>query len=39
MTVQKVCVVTGGRAEYGILHWVLSDLRDDPRFEQLVEVD
>ena len=37
MTVQKVCVVTGGRAEYGILHWVLSDLRDDPRFElQLV---
>lgn len=37
MTMRKVCVVTGGRAEYGILHWVLRDLRDDPRFElQLV---
>jgi UDP-hydrolysing UDP-N-acetyl-D-glucosamine 2-epimerase len=33
----KICVVTGSRAEYGLLYWVLRDLRDDPDFElQLV---
>ncbi len=33
----KICVVTGSRAEYGLLYWVLHDLRDDPAFElQLV---
>jgi len=25
-----VCVVTGSRAEYGLLQWVMHDLRDDP---------
>lgn len=34
---QRICVVTGSRAEYGLLYWVLHDLRDDNDFElQLV---
>lgn len=30
MSRQRICVVTGSRAEYGLLHWVLHDLRADP---------
>jgi len=30
---KSVCVVTGSRAEYGLLHWLLRDLRDDPGFD------
>ena len=34
---RRICVVTGSRAEYGLLYWVLRDLRDDPAIElQLV---
>jgi UDP-hydrolysing UDP-N-acetyl-D-glucosamine 2-epimerase len=34
---RRVCVVTGSRAEYGLLYWVLHDLRADRAFElQLV---
>ncbi len=34
---RRTCVVTGSRAEYGLLQPILSALRDDPRFElQLV---
>jgi len=34
---RRICVVTGSRAEYGILQPILSALRDDPRFNlQLV---
>jgi UDP-hydrolysing UDP-N-acetyl-D-glucosamine 2-epimerase len=34
---RRVCVVTGSRAEYGLLYWVLRDIRDDPDLElQLV---
>jgi len=34
---QKICVVTGSRAEYGLLYWVLHDLREQPSVElQLV---
>jgi UDP-hydrolysing UDP-N-acetyl-D-glucosamine 2-epimerase len=29
----KVCVVTGSRADYGLLYWLLSDLQADPVFE------
>jgi UDP-N-acetylglucosamine 2-epimerase (non-hydrolysing)/GDP/UDP-N,N'-diacetylbacillosamine 2-epimerase (hydrolysing) len=29
----KVCVVTGSRAEYGLLYWVLRELAFDRRFE------
>jgi UDP-N-acetylglucosamine 2-epimerase (non-hydrolysing)/GDP/UDP-N,N'-diacetylbacillosamine 2-epimerase (hydrolysing) len=25
---RRICVVTGSRAEYGLLRWILSDLRD-----------
>lgn len=25
---QRICVITGSRAEYGLLYWVLHDLRD-----------
>ncbi len=33
----RVCVVTGSRADYGLLYWVLHDLQADPAFElQLV---
>ena len=33
MTRQRICVVTGSRAEYGLLFWVLHDLRADPGVE------
>lgn len=29
MSRQRICVVTGSRAEYGLLYWVLHDLRAD----------
>jgi UDP-N-acetylglucosamine 2-epimerase (non-hydrolysing)/GDP/UDP-N,N'-diacetylbacillosamine 2-epimerase (hydrolysing) len=36
-TVRKIAVVTGSRAEYGLLYWVLHDLRESSDFElQLV---
>jgi UDP-hydrolysing UDP-N-acetyl-D-glucosamine 2-epimerase len=35
--VLRICVVTGSRAEYGLLRWILHDLRADPAVElQLV---
>jgi GDP/UDP-N,N'-diacetylbacillosamine 2-epimerase (hydrolysing) len=27
---RKICVITGTRAEYGLLRWVLQDIQDDP---------
>lgn len=33
MTPRRVCVVTGSRAEYGLLWWLLHDLRDDSAFD------
>jgi UDP-hydrolysing UDP-N-acetyl-D-glucosamine 2-epimerase len=30
MAARKICVVTGSRAEYGILYWLLRDIADDP---------
>lgn len=27
---RHICVVTGGRAEYGLLRWLIKDLKDDP---------
>jgi GDP/UDP-N,N'-diacetylbacillosamine 2-epimerase (hydrolysing) len=27
---RKICVVTGSRAEYGLLHWIMRHLQDDP---------
>lgn len=34
---RRICVVTGSRAEYGLLYWVLNDIRQDPELNlQLV---
>ena len=27
---RKICVVTGSRAEYGLLRWVMEGIRTDP---------
>jgi len=28
--VRKICVITGSRAEYGLLRWVIQGIKDDP---------
>ena len=28
---RKICVVTGSRADYGLLRWVMQGIKDDPR--------
>lgn len=34
---RKICVVTGTRAEYGHLYWLMKEIKDDPDLElQLV---
>lgn len=34
---RKICVVTGGRADYGLLYWLMKEIKDDPDLElQLV---
>ncbi len=34
---RKICVVTGTRAEYGLLYWLIKEIKDDPDLElQLV---
>ncbi len=33
MRKRKICVVTGTRAEYGLLYWLLREVRDDPDLE------
>lgn len=30
MACRKICVVTGTRAEYGLLYWLMKDIADDP---------
>jgi len=30
MLSRKICVVTGSRAEYGLLYWVMKEIQDDP---------
>lgn len=35
---QKVCVVTGSRADYGLLYWLMRDLQVDPDFDLQVIV-
>ncbi len=30
---RKICVVTGTRAEYGLLCWLMREIRDDPALE------
>lgn len=33
MMQKKICVISGSRAEYGLLRWLMTDLREDPAFE------
>jgi len=35
---RKICVVTGSRAEYGLLYWLLKDIAADPELELQVIV-
>ena len=30
---KKVCVVTGSRAEYGLLRWVMEGIRQSPKLK------
>lgn len=30
---RKICVVTGSRAEYGLLFWLMKGIQEDPQFE------
>jgi GDP/UDP-N,N'-diacetylbacillosamine 2-epimerase (hydrolysing) len=30
---RKICVITGTRAEYGLLRWVMQGIKDDPELE------
>jgi UDP-hydrolysing UDP-N-acetyl-D-glucosamine 2-epimerase len=36
--IKKIGVVTGSRAEFGIMHWVISDIIADPELELLLIV-
>ena len=33
MSNRKVCVVTGTRAEYGLLYWLMREIKDDPELD------
>ena len=33
MKKRKICVVTGTRADYGLLYWLMKSIGDDPRLE------
>ena len=33
MKKRKICVVSGTRAEYGLLYWLLKCIKDDPKLE------
>lgn len=37
-TKRKICVVTGSRAEYGLLYWVMKGIQQDPELELQVLV-
>ena len=30
---KKICVITGTRADYGLLHWVMKGIKDSPHME------
>ncbi len=32
-TKRKICVVTGTRAEYGLLYWLIKEIKEDPELE------
>ncbi|MDD3024824.1 MAG: UDP-N-acetylglucosamine 2-epimerase [Syntrophomonadaceae bacterium] len=33
MVIRKICVVTGSRAEYGLLYWLLQGIAEDPELD------
>ena len=33
MKKRKICVITGSRAEYGVLYWLIKFIEDDPKIE------
>jgi GDP/UDP-N,N'-diacetylbacillosamine 2-epimerase (hydrolysing) len=33
MKKHKICIVTGTRAEYGLLYWLMKSIEDDPKME------
>ena len=33
MKKRKICIITGTRAEYGLLHWLMNDIKKDPSLE------
>lgn len=35
---RKICVVTGGRAEYGLLYWLMKEIQVDPALELQIAV-
>lgn len=35
---RKICVVTGTRAEYGLLYWLMHEIQNDPDFELQIVV-
>lgn len=38
MSIPKICVVTAARSEYGLLRWLMQDIKDDPALELQVLV-
>jgi len=30
---RKICVITGTRAEYGLLYWIIKGIQDDPKLQ------
>ena len=28
---RKICIITGTRAEYGLLRWLMQGIKDDPQ--------
>ena len=33
MAARKICIVTGTRAEYGLLYWLMREVQDDPELD------
>jgi UDP-N-acetylglucosamine 2-epimerase (non-hydrolysing)/GDP/UDP-N,N'-diacetylbacillosamine 2-epimerase (hydrolysing) len=33
MNKRKICIVTGTRAEYGLLYWLMKEIQGDPDLE------
>lgn len=38
MIKRKICIVTGTRAEYGLLYWLIKEIEADSKFQLLLIV-